>query len=49
MELDTKIQSKKKSSRKSKVLEYVIDETVIKIGSEPTGYGLQLIILQREF
>jgi putative transposase len=40
---------KKISSKKSKVLEYVIDETVIKIGSELTGYGLQLIIQQREF
>jgi len=34
MELDSKYNPKKISSKKSKVLEYVIDETVIKIGSE---------------
>jgi hypothetical protein len=32
----------RKSSKKKKISEYVIDETVIKVGSEYIGYGLLL-------
>ncbi len=34
MELDTKVKSQKISSKRRKISEYIIDETMIKIGSE---------------